>query len=133
MDNNLNVINLVGRVGIDPEIRFFDSGARLTKLSLAVKRRGKNSDPDWFRLELWDKTAEIAADYVTKGSLIGVRGELLIQEWTNQGIERSQPVVRVNNLELLSSSRHSSTPTPEVANNHLADNNFSQTFVTPPF
>ena len=133
MNDNLNVIILVGRVGIDPEIRFFDSGARLTKLSLAVKRRGKNSDPDWFRLELWDKTAEIAADYVTKGSLIGVRGELLIQEWTNQGIERSQPVVRVNNLELLSSSRNSNTPTPEVTNNHLADNNFSQTFVTPPF
>lgn len=102
---NINQINLVGRLGKDPEVQVFESGATLTKLTLAVNRPTKNSQPDWFELELWGKTAEIAADYTNKGSLIGVEGELKLDEWNdkNTGLLRCKPVVKVNRLELLSS------------------------------
>jgi single-strand DNA-binding protein len=107
---NLNVVNLVGRAGADPEIRYFDSGKVLCRLPLAVDRRTRNSDqPDWFNLEMWDKTAEIAGNYIRKGSLIGIQGSLKIETWSdrNTGASRSRPVIRVDRLELLGSKRDS--------------------------
>ncbi|MEM8780260.1 MAG: single-stranded DNA-binding protein [Cyanobacteria bacterium P01_G01_bin.49] len=113
---NLNQINLVGRIGQDPEIKYFESGTVITKLSLAVNRRRKNEEPDWFTLEMWGKTTEIAANYTQKGSLIGVEGELKLDEWLdkNTGLQRSKPVVKVNRLELLSS------PNSDNSDNHSA-------------
>jgi single-strand DNA-binding protein len=105
---NLNVVNLVGRAGTNPEVKFFsDSGTTLCKLTLAVNRRTRDSQPDWFNLEMWGKTAEVAGNYVTKGSLIGIKGSLKIETWTdrNTGQERSRPVIRVDRLDLLGSKK----------------------------
>ncbi|MDJ0576985.1 MAG: single-stranded DNA-binding protein [Xenococcaceae cyanobacterium MO_234.B1] len=105
---NLNVVNLVGHAGANPDIKYFDSGRVLCKLTLAVNRPTRNSDqPDWFNLEIWGKTAEIAGNYVRKGSLIGVQGSLKIETWTdrNTGKERSKPVIKVDRLDLLGSKR----------------------------
>ncbi|NEQ67348.1 MAG: single-stranded DNA-binding protein [Symploca sp. SIO1B1] len=47
----LNVVNLVGRVGMEPDVRYFESGTVKCRLTLAVDRRSRNSDqPDWFNL-----------------------------------------------------------------------------------
>lgn len=110
----VNVVNLVGRVGGDPEVRYFDSGKVVCKLTLAVNRLRKDDPPDWFNLEIWDKTAEIAANYVRKGSLIGVQGSLKIETWTDKstGANRSKPVVRVDKLDLLGSKRDNEAPMP---------------------
>ncbi|MDJ0843953.1 single-stranded DNA-binding protein [Crocosphaera sp.] len=105
---SLNVVNLVGRAGKDPEVRYFESGTVLCTLTIAVDRRSRNRDqPDWFNLKFWGKTAEIAANYVKKGSLIGVQGSLEIETWTdrNTGANRSSPVIRVSDLRLLGSRR----------------------------
>lgn len=105
----LNLVNLVGRAGAEPEIiHFSDSGKMLCKLPLAVDRRSRNSDkPDWFNLEIWGKTADIAGNYVHKGSLIGIQGSLKIDTWSdrNTGNQRSRPVILVNRLDLLGSKR----------------------------
>ncbi len=105
---SLNVVNLVGRAGRDPDVRYFESGNIVCKLSLAVNRRSRNDDqPDWFNLEMWGKTADIAANYVRKGNLIGVSGSLKIDRWQdrNTGADRSTPVIRVDRLHLLGSKR----------------------------
>ncbi len=105
---NLNVVNLVGRAGIDPDIRYFDSGKIKCTLTLAVDRRSRNSDkPDWFNLEMWDKTAEVAGNYIKKGRLIAIQGSLKIEKWTdrNTNAERSKPVIIVSRLDLLGSRR----------------------------
>ncbi|NEQ88300.1 MAG: single-stranded DNA-binding protein [Moorea sp. SIO2I5] len=105
---SLNVVHLVGRAGTDPDVKYFESGVVLCKLTLAVRRRTRNSDqPDWFNLEIWDKTAEVAANYVRKGTLIGVKGSLKIETWSDRttGAGRSKPVIRVERLELLGSKR----------------------------
>ena len=106
---NINQINLVGRLGKDPEIKWFDSGKVLAKLTLAVKRP-TNTDkaPNWFDLELWGKTAEIASEYTNKGSLIAIEGELKFDEWVDKDTnkQRSKAVVKVNRLELLASSNN---------------------------
>ncbi len=105
---SLNVVTLVGRVGGDPDVKYFESGSVLCKLTLAVNRRTKNSDqPDWFTLEIWGKTAQVAADYVRKGAQIGVTGSLKFDRWQDRstGANRSMPVIRVDQLDLLGSKR----------------------------
>lgn len=102
----LNNVTLVGRVGGEPNVRYFESGSVVCNLTLAVNRPTRNSDePDWFNLEIWGRTAQVAADYVKKGSLIGVSGNLKMEYWSdrNTGVQRSKPVVRVNRLDLLGS------------------------------
>ncbi len=104
---SLNCISLVGRAGRDPELRFFESGSAVANLTLAVNKASSNRDeePDWFNLEIWGKQAQVAADYVRKGSLIGVVGRMTSEQWTdrNTGEQRSKPVVKVERLVLLGS------------------------------
>ena len=104
---NLNVVNLVGRAGAEPEITHFTSGSAVCKLPMAVNRPVKDAPPDWFNLEMWGNTAKVAGNYVRKGSLIGIKGSLKIETWTDKstGRERSKPVIRVDRLELLCSKR----------------------------
>ncbi|MDG2990974.1 single-stranded DNA-binding protein [Candidatus Synechococcus calcipolaris G9] len=103
----LNVVNLVGRVGTEPDVKYFESGSVKCRLTLAVNRPTKDDQPDWFNLELWGKTAEIAANYVRKGSLIGVKGSLKLDQWADRatGAPRSSPVVVVDKLDLLGSKK----------------------------
>lgn len=105
---SLNAVTLVGRVGGDPDVKYFESGSVKCRLTLAVNRQSRNAEqPDWFNLELWGKTAEVAANYVRKGSLIGVTGALKFDTWSDRttGAQRSSPVIRVDRLELLGSRR----------------------------
>jgi single-strand DNA-binding protein len=104
---SLNVVTLVGRAGRDPDVKYFESGSVVCNLTLAVNRRSRDSEPDWFSLEIWGKTAEVAANYVRKGKLIGITGTLKFDHWTdrNTGAARSKPVIRVERLELLGSKR----------------------------
>lgn len=109
-DMSLNAVTLVGRAGGDPDVKYFESGSVVCNLTLAVNRMSRNNDqPDWFNLELWGKQAEVAANYVRKGSLIGVSGSLKFEYWKdrNTGADRSKPVIRVERLELLGSKRDS--------------------------
>ncbi|MFM6401825.1 MAG: single-stranded DNA-binding protein [Planktothrix sp.] len=108
---SINCVILTGRVGQDPEIKYFESGKTICYLSLAVSKRKRDEKPDWVSLKLWDKVAEIAANYVTKGSLIGVRGTLEFEHWTDKvtGQERSKAVINVNDLELLGSKNQQSS------------------------
>jgi single-strand DNA-binding protein len=116
---SINTITLVGRAGRDPETRFFESGSVVTNLSLAVNRpsASREEEPDWFNLEIWGKQAQIAADYVRKGSLIGVVGRMTSEQWTDRGTgeRRSKPVVKVERLALLSSRADNAAAQPAAA------------------
>jgi single-strand DNA-binding protein len=103
---DLNIITLVGRAGRDPEIKYFDSGKVVCNFAIAVNRL-KKDETDWFDLEIWGKTAEVAATYVKKGSLIGIIGSLNIESWDdkNSGARRSKPIIRVDKLDLLGSKK----------------------------
>ena len=102
----INIVSLVGRAGRDPEVRYFESGNMVANLSLAVNRMSRD-EADWFNLEVWGKQAQVAADYVRKGSLLGITGSFKLELWTDRstGEERSKPVIRVDRLDLLGSKR----------------------------
>ena len=118
----INSVTLVGRAGRDPEVRYFESGTVVANLTMAVNRRNRDDEPDWFNLEIWGKQAQIAADYVKKGSLIGITGSFKLDSWKdrNTGEDRNKPVVRVDRLELLGSKKDSEN------NNFQSTNSFNQ-------
>jgi single-strand DNA-binding protein len=103
----MNQIILIGRTGKDPEVKYLDGGKVVANLTLAVNSFKREDPPEWFNLEMWGKTAEIAADWVKRGDQICVTGSIVTQKWTDRqtGEERSKPVVKVNSLELLGSKR----------------------------
>ena len=103
----VNSVALVGRAGSDPEVSYFERGSMVAKFTLAVNRRSRDDKPDWFPLEIWGQQAQVAADYVRKGSLLGIIGSFKLDRWTDRssGEERTKPVIRVDRLELLGSKR----------------------------
>ena len=115
-----STINLVGRAGREPDVRYFESGSTVANFTLAVNRISRGDEPDWFNLEIWGKQAQIAADYVKKGSLVGITGSFKIDSWKdkNTGEDRFKPVVRVDRLNLLSSKKESDNSNYSNNNNY---------------
>lgn len=105
---SINLVTLVGHVGQNPDVKYFESGSVKCRLTLAVNRWTRDGNQtDWFNLELWGKTAEVAANYVRKGSLIGVQGSLKFDRWKDSatGANRTSPIIKVDQLRLLGSKQ----------------------------
>lgn len=105
----VNSVVVVGRVGQDPEMKYFDSGKVKTTFSLAVNRwdsRTKEETTDWFNIEVWDKQAEVAGEWVKKGRLVGVEGRLVVNKWqTPDGEVAERFLIRCNNVRLMGSKK----------------------------
>jgi single-strand DNA-binding protein len=87
---SFNKIILVGNLGRDPELRYTPQGSAVCNFSVATneKKRDKAGElqdvTTWFRVTLWNKQAENASKYLTKGSPVYVEGRLRIEEWTDR-------------------------------------------------
>ena len=102
----VNSVILVGRAGRDPEMRYFESGRVKTTFSVAVNRPTKEKETDWFDIEIWGRQAEIAGEYVRKGSLIGIEGRLDFSRWTDDaGNKNVKPYIHATGLRLLGSKK----------------------------
>ncbi len=103
----MNSVVIVGRAGQDPEVKYFESGKVKTTFSVAVSRwdyKTKANATDWFNIELWDKTAEVAGEYVKKGSQLCIDGRLAVSKWTGaDGEQRERYFIRANSMRLLGS------------------------------
>ncbi len=101
----MNNVIVVGRAGQDPEMKYFESGKVKTSFSVAVNRwdaKVKEEVTDWFSIELWDKLAEVAGEYVKKGKLVAIDGRLTCNKWRDpSGIPKERFLIRANNLRLL--------------------------------
>jgi single-strand DNA-binding protein len=109
----MNVVFIVGRVGQDPEFKTFESGTTKATFSLAVDRTLSKTDriTDWFRVEVWGKQAEIVSEYVKKGTLMSVTGQLETQTWQDQaGNPREMPLIRCTEFRLEGSKRDAMAP-----------------------
>ena len=105
----MNTVVLVGRVGRDAEVRYFESGKVKANFSIAVNRwdaKTKSEVADWFNIDVWDKQAEFAGEYVKKGREVAVDGRISISKWTDQtGEEKERFLVVANDIRLLGSRR----------------------------
>jgi single-strand DNA-binding protein len=104
----INNASLVGRLGQDPEIRYFDSGSVKARFSLAVDRLGskENKQTDWFTIEAWGKLAEFAGEWLKKGTMVSVQGDIEINSWQDQtGNTRETPLIRASEIRFVGSKR----------------------------
>lgn len=95
MARGVNKVILVGTCGQDPEVRHLQNGNAVTNLSLATseqwtdKQTGQKVEKtEWHRVVLFGKVAEIAGEYLRKGSQVYIEGKLQNREWEKDGIKR---------------------------------------------
>lgn len=112
MNNLRNRVQLIGNLGMDPEVKKLDSGRMLAKLSLATSDSYKNSegekvtDTQWHNLVAWGKTAEIAEKYLKKGNRVVVEGKLVSRSYEDkEGIKRYVTEVVVSEFLMIGSPK----------------------------
>jgi len=111
MARGINKVILIGNLGQDPEVRFSPSGTAIANLNLATtdtwtdRQSGQRQErTEWHRLVLFNKTAEIAQQYLKKGSKIYVEGRLQTRKWQGQdGQDRYTTEIVVNDMQMLDS------------------------------
>lgn len=91
-----NRVILVGNLTRDPELRYIPSGTAVTEIGLAVNDRRKNAAGEWVEettfvdVTLWARTAEVASEYLTKGSSVLIEGRLKLDTWEKDGKKNSK-------------------------------------------
>jgi len=106
---DLNRVILVGRLTRDAELKSIASGTSVCKFSIAVNRAIKSGD-EWkeeasfFDIDLWGRRGEGLHQYLTKGKMVGVDGELRQDRWQQDGQNRSKVTIFANNIQLLGGS-----------------------------
>lgn len=100
----VNKVILVGNLGQDPEVRYMPNGGAVTNITLATseswrdKQTGEMKEQtEWHRVVLFGKLAEVAGEYLRKGSQVYIEGQLRTRKWTDQaGVEKYTTEVVVN-------------------------------------
>ncbi len=111
MARGVNKVILVGNLGADPETRFTASGSAVSNLSLATSRswRDKQSgetkeDTEWHRIVTFGRTAEIAGEYLKKGSKVYIEGRLQTRKWQDKsGQDKWTTEIVAEDLQMLDS------------------------------
>ncbi len=107
-----NKVQLIGRLGADPEIKIFDENKKIAQLRLAVNDRYKNAlgewvdDTQWFNLVAWSKLAAYAEKYLLKGTEVAVEGRLINNNFTDKaGVKRVSTEVIISEVLLLAKQK----------------------------
>lgn len=122
----LNKVILIGNLGADPEVRYMPAGGAVTNISLATTRRWKDKQTgerrdatEWHRVIFFNRLAEIAGEYLKKGSQVYVEGRLQTRKWQGQdGQDRYTTEIIADELHMLGSRSggtgdfHSEQPAP---------------------
>lgn len=107
-----NKVQLVGRLGADPEMKIYGEDKKLANLRLAVNDRYKNvkgewmDETQWFSLIAWSKLAIYVEKYLTKGAEVAVEGRLVNKSFTDKaGIKRSTTEIVLSEILILSKQK----------------------------
>jgi len=104
---SFNKVILMGNLTRDPEVRYTPGGTAVSEIGLAVNDRRKDAKGDWVDevtfvdITLWGRQAEIAGEYLNKGSQILVEGRLKLDSWEKDGQKRSKLRVVGENMRML--------------------------------
>ena len=90
MARTVNKVELLGRVGTDPEMQYTPNGTAVTKLRLATDRRSQDGETtaDWHNIVVWGKSGEAVNNYVQKGQRIYIAGRLVQSSWEGDDGQR---------------------------------------------
>ncbi|MFN4023170.1 MAG: single-stranded DNA-binding protein [Hydrogenophilus thermoluteolus] len=136
---SVNKAILVGNLGRDPEIRVMQDGGSMATLSVATSERWRDKQTgemreqtEWHRVILFGRNAEIAGEYLRKGSLVYIEGEISTRKWTDQnGQERYTTQIVGDVLRMLGGrsqdgEQAAAAPTPAPATQRRAAGNAAQ-------
>ena len=109
MARGINKVILIGHLGADPETRYMPSGGAVTNLRLATSESWKDKQSgeqqertEWHRVAIFGRLAEIAAEYLRKGSHVYIEGRLRTRKWQdNQGNDRYSTEIVANEMQML--------------------------------
>jgi len=104
----VNKVILIGNLGRDPEIRYTQSGTAVANLNLATSDSWKDAQgqrqerTEWHRVVAWDKLAEIAKEYLSKGKQVYIEGRLQTRSWEDkEGHKRTTTEIRADQMVML--------------------------------
>jgi single-strand DNA-binding protein len=110
MARGVNKVILVGNVGGDPETKYMPSGGAVTNLSIATSESWKDKQTgqpqertEWHRVVFFNRLAEIASEYVRKGSKVYVEGSLRTRQWEQDGVKRYSTEIVASEMQMLDS------------------------------
>lgn len=128
---SVNKVILVGNLGRDPETRYAVSGSAICNITLATTRHWKDrntgerqEETEWHRVVLYDRLAEIASEYLKKGSSCFVEGRLRTRKWQDRdGLDRYTTEIIATSLQLLGSrgSTGQKSGSDDVSEHHQAN------------
>jgi single-strand DNA-binding protein len=109
--SGINKVILIGNLGKDPETRYMPSGKAATNFSVATSERFKDKETgepqertEWHRVATFDRLAEIAAEYLKKGSKVYIEGKLRTRKWTDkEGKDRYSTEIIADQMQMLDS------------------------------
>jgi single-strand DNA-binding protein len=115
---SVNKVIIVGNLGRDPEMRTFPSGDRVANVTIATTDRWKDKTSgemkeatEWHRVVFNGRLAEIAGEYLRKGSQVYVEGSLRTRKWTDKdGIEKYTTEIRADQMQMLGSRQGMGSP-----------------------
>jgi single-strand DNA-binding protein len=109
MARGINKVILIGNLGSDPEVKYMPSGDAVANFSLATsdgwkdKQTGEQQErTEWHRICMYARLAEIAGEYLKKGSKVYIEGSLRTRKWQDQnGVEKYTTEIIANNMQML--------------------------------
>lgn len=130
MARGVNKVIIVGNLGKEPESKQLPSGGLVTTLSVATseswtdKNSGEKKEiTEWHRIVLFNRLAEIAAQYVKKGSKVYIEGKLRTRKWEKNGEDRYSTEILADELQMLDSKsdNNNSIPNTDIPRNQGRD------------
>ena len=133
---SVNKVILIGNVGVEPEVRYYDSGQAVATLRLATTERGYTMQngtqvPDrteWHNVVVWNRLAQVVEKYVHKGDKLYIEGKIRSRSYDDQnGVKRYVVEIYADNMEMLTPRGSVQPPTQtapvqQPAQQPLADN-----------
>ena len=121
MARGVNKVILVGNLGKDPEVRYMPSGGAVANTTLATSESWKDKQSgetqertEWHNLTFYGKVAEIAGEYLKKGSQIYVEGSIRTEKWQDkEGKDRYTTKIIVSEMQMLGARAGAGVPTSE--------------------
>jgi single-strand DNA-binding protein len=117
MAKGINKVILVGNLGVDPEVRYMPSGGAVTNIRIATSESWKDKDSgemqertEWHRVVFYKRLAEIAGEYLKKGSKVYVEGSIRTRKWQDKdGQDRYTTEIIAREMQMLDSRGGSSS------------------------
>ena|SRR5258708_7387132 len=123
MARGVNKVILIGNLGRDPEVRYSPNGQAVANVTIATSESWKDKNTgekqertEWHRIVFWGKLAEIAGEYLKKGSQIYIEGRIQTRKWQDKdGNERYTTEIVANEMQMLGSREGRGAPAADFA------------------